>query len=97
MRSESEMLALIVHTAQSDDRIRAVMLNGSRVNPKASRDIFQDFDVSYFVTELESFKNDHRWLERFGELMILQMPDAMGDPPLLNDSYFAYLLSLIHI
>ncbi|MBS3934481.1 MAG: aminoglycoside 6-adenylyltransferase [Truepera sp.] len=76
MRSESEMLALIVHTAQNDDRIRAVMLNGSRVNPRASRDIFQDFDVIYFVTDLASFTNNHRWLERFGELMILQMPDA---------------------
>jgi aminoglycoside 6-adenylyltransferase len=92
MRSESEMMALIVHTAQDDDRIRAVMLNGSRVNPRASRDIFQDFDVIYFVTELGSFKNDHRWLERFGELMILQMPEAMGDPPPLNDGHFAYLM-----
>lgn len=92
MRSKSAMLALIVHTAQDDDRIRAAMLNGSCVNPKASRDIFQDFDVIYFVTELASFKQDHRWLERFSELMILQTPDAMGDPPPLNDGHFAYLM-----
>ncbi len=92
MRSESEMLALIVHTAQNDDRIRAAMLNGSRANPKVSRDIFQDFDVIYFVTGLESFTNDHRWIERFGELMIVQMPAAMGDPPPLNDGRFAYLM-----
>ena len=32
MRGEQEMLELIVSTAQNDDRIRAVMLNGSRLN-----------------------------------------------------------------
>src|SRR5687768_13179235 len=91
MRGEQEMLELIVSTAKNDDRIRAVMLNGSRVNPNAPRDIFQDFDVTYFVTDLDSFTKDHTWIERFGEIMILQMPEAMEDPPPMNDGHFAYL------
>lgn len=92
MRSEQEMLTLIVDTAENDDRIRAVMLNGSRVNPNAHRDLFQDFDVTYFVTDLDSFTADHSWIERFGEIMILQMPEAMEDPPPMNDGHFAYLM-----
>jgi aminoglycoside 6-adenylyltransferase len=52
------------------------MLNGSRVNPNALRDIFQDFDIAYFVTDLDSFTRDHTWIERFGEIMILQMPEG---------------------
>lgn len=92
MRSEQAILELLVNTAQNDDRIRAAMLNGSRVNPNARRDIFQDFDVVYFVTEVDSFKADPGWIDRFGERMILQMPEAMEDPPPMNDGHFAYLI-----
>ena len=40
MRSEREMMNLILGTAQADERIRAVILNGSRANPNVKRDIF---------------------------------------------------------
>ena len=92
MRSEGEMLELILNTAKRDARIRAVIMNGSRANPLARRDIFQDFDIVYLVTDVASFTDDHAWTKRFGELMILQMPEAMGDPPPLNDGRFAYLM-----
>jgi aminoglycoside 6-adenylyltransferase len=92
MRSEREMLDLIVNTAKGDDRVRAVVMSGSRANPHARRDIFQDFDIAYFVTDVDSFKGEPAWLTRFGEIMILQMPEAMGDPPPLNDGRFAYLM-----
>jgi aminoglycoside 6-adenylyltransferase len=92
MRNEQEMLALIINIAQNDDRIRAVMINGSRVNPTAKPDIFQDFDITYFVTDIESFMTNHTWIAPFGELMILQMPEAMDDPPPMNDGHFAYLM-----
>jgi aminoglycoside 6-adenylyltransferase len=86
------MLDLIVNTAQGDDRVRAVVMSGSRANPHARRDIFQDFDIAYFVTDVDSFRNEPAWPSRFGEIMILQMPEAMGDPPPLNDGRFAYLM-----
>ncbi len=92
MRSEKEMLELIVGTAENDDRIRAVIMSGSRANPNARRDIFQDFDIAYLVTDVDSFRNDRGWINRFGELMILQMPEAMRDPPPKNDERFSYLM-----
>lgn len=92
MRSEQEMLELIVSTAANDARIRAVIINGSRTNPCARQDIFQDFDIVYLVTDVGPFRNDHAWINRFGELMILQMPKAMEDPPALNDENFSYLM-----
>jgi aminoglycoside 6-adenylyltransferase len=49
MRSEQEMLYLIVSTAANDDRIRAVIMTGSRANPNAPRDCFQDFDIVYIA------------------------------------------------
>lgn len=92
MRSEQEMLELILNTAKNDDRIRAVILNGSRANPNSPRDIFQDFDIVYLVTDVASFKDDFDWIQRFGEIMILQVPEDMQDPPPSNDGSFAYLM-----
>lgn len=51
MRSEQEMFDLILNTAREDKRIRAVYMNGSRTNPSAPRDIFQDYDIVYVVRE----------------------------------------------
>ena len=44
MRSSTEMFALILKKAQTDPRIRAVYLEGSRVNPSVPKDIFQDYE-----------------------------------------------------
>ncbi len=92
MRNEQEMYDLIINTARHDDRIRAVILNGSRANPNAPRDIFQDYDIVYIVTEVSSFKADSNWVKRFGQLMIMQTPEAMQDPPPADDGTFAYLM-----
>jgi aminoglycoside 6-adenylyltransferase len=92
MRSESEMKALILGNAEEDDRIRAVILNGSRANPNAVPDIFQDYDIVYVVTEVAPFKNDPEWLDQFGDLMIMQRPDDMEDPPPGDDDPYGFLM-----
>lgn len=91
MRSEQDMFELILNTARGDERIRAVILNGSRANPEVSRDFFQDFDIVYIVTDIASFKQTPAWIGRFGELMILQLPDEMGDLP-RSENRYAYLM-----
>ena len=92
MRSEQEMLELIVDTARKDERIRAAIMNGSRANPNAPRDPFQDFDVVYIVTDVAPFRHNYEWINRFGEIMIMQMPEDMQDPPPSQDGSFAYLM-----
>jgi aminoglycoside 6-adenylyltransferase len=92
MRTEQEMFDLILGTARADDRIRAVILNGSRADPEAPRDPFQDFDIVYIVEEVESFRSDPLWIRRFGELMILQKPGEMGDPPSGDDGSETFLM-----
>lgn len=92
MRREKEMYDLILNTARSDERVRAVILDGSRANPDAPRDPFQDYDVMYLVTDVESYKLNPQWIDVFGERMILQLPDDMGSaPPEARDGY-AYLM-----
>lgn len=77
MRSEKEMMDLILDTAKEDDRIRAVYMNGSRTNPNAVRDRFQDYDIVYVVTDTAPFYEDEKWIDRFGERLYMQMPEYM--------------------
>ncbi|MEK3887857.1 aminoglycoside 6-adenylyltransferase [Bacillus sp. FSL K6-3431] len=92
MRTEKEMMDLIIYTAKEDKRIRAVIMNGSRTNPNARKDCFQDYDIVYVVTDIQSFTSDHNWVEQFGEMMIMQMPEEMILPPADGDGSFAYLM-----
>lgn len=75
MRSEQEMMDLILSVAKEDARIRAVYMNGSRTNPNAPRDIFQDYDIVYVVKETGSFRSDKTWIDRFGERLYMQLPE----------------------
>lgn len=77
MRTEQEMFDLILRVAREDDRIRAVYMNGSRTNPNVPKDIFQDYDIVYMVTETESFIADKDWTKVFGDLIIMQLPDEL--------------------
>lgn len=72
MRAESEMYDIIIRTAESDDRVLAAYLKGSRANPNAHKDICQDFDIMYVVKETESFRTDLSWMEPFGKVILKQ-------------------------
>ena len=92
MRSEKEMTELILEVAKNDERIRAVIMNGSRANPNAPKDIFQDYDIVYIVTDVAPFKNNQDFLEQFGKLMILQRPNDMNDTPHDDSNPYAFLM-----
>jgi aminoglycoside 6-adenylyltransferase len=92
MRSEEEMFELILGTAREDGRIRAVMMNGSRANPNAPKDFFQDYDIVYFVTDAAPYTRNLEWIKRFGEMMILQLPVDMADPPPVDAPGYCYLM-----
>lgn len=95
MRSEKEMLELILSTAKNDKRIRAVIMNGSRTNPNVKKDIFQDFDIIYIVEDIASFTSNHRWVELFGERIMMQMPEDKEVPPPDGSGYFIYLMQFL--
>ncbi|MDR4886132.1 aminoglycoside 6-adenylyltransferase [Fredinandcohnia sp. QZ13] len=75
MRTEQEMMDIILGIARNDERIRAVYMNGSRTNQNVPKDIFQDYDIVYVVSETESFIKEENWIRVFGELIMLQEPD----------------------
>ena len=71
MRTEPEMLDLILQTAKTL-KIDAIALSGSRTNPKAPKDEFQDYDVAYVVDDLDNLTSNLAWLDRFGKRLIEQ-------------------------
>lgn len=91
MRTEQEMMDLILSVARADERIRAVLLVGSRANPTVPEDIYQDYDITYFVADITPFYNNPAWVEeRFGKPLIMQMPEAMRYPT--EDGNFNYMM-----
>jgi aminoglycoside 6-adenylyltransferase len=96
MRSADEIQKLIIDTAKSDERVRAVLLNGSRANPKIQPDQFQDFDLVLIVSNFDSFISDRSWTNFLGEKLICQLPDEMslGEDDKDNDETigFHYLM-----
>ena len=71
MRTETEMFDVILQTAKVL-QVDAVAMSGSRTNPNAPKDEFQDYDVVYIVEDLDGLIADLAWLERFGKRMIEQ-------------------------
>lgn len=95
MRNEAEMMRLILEVAQQNDHIRAVIMNGSRANPNAKPDCFQDYDIVYVVDDIETFTSDHSWVDVFGDIMIMQMPEAMVLIPPDGNGRFPYLMQFM--
>lgn len=95
MRSEQEMLDLILNFARECDDVRAVVMNGSRVNPNAKKDPFQDYDIVYYVRSVEPFRRNMDVVKYFGEIMILQTPEDMSDPPPEGDGHYTYLMQFM--
>ena len=70
-RSQEQMLRLILETADTL-QVDAVAMSGSRTNPKAPKDEFQDYDVVFVVDDLDNLTSDLSWLDSFGKRMIEQ-------------------------
>lgn len=92
MRTETEMKELILNIAKQEERIRAVYMNGSRTNPNVPKDIFQDYDIVYVVTDTTPFIQDKTWIDCFGERLFMQYPDEHPDYPSDKENFYGWLM-----
>lgn len=91
MRTSQEVMDAILDFAKQNDNIRMVGMEGSRVNRNIPRDSFQDFDVTYFVTDPSQLTGDDGWLWRFGNILMMQKPEDMElFPP--EEPGYSYLM-----
>jgi len=89
MRTESEVIDQLLQFAHADEKVRAVILNGSRVNPNVTKDIFCDYDLLFVVTEPRHYVDHQDWIRAFGELIMLQPNDSKTDG---EDEYIFLML-----
>lgn len=75
MRTEQEMMDLILETARRDSRVLAAYLKGSRANGNVPKDVYQDFDIMYVVKEVAPFRENLAWPDVFGEVILKQEQD----------------------
>ncbi|UHA72642.1 aminoglycoside 6-adenylyltransferase [Paenibacillus sp. 481] len=92
MRSEQEMMNMLIDVARNDHRVRLVTLEGSRTNKNITPDLFQDYDISYFVTDMDSFKENDQWLHTFGSRIMMQKPEDMELFPSELGNWFSYII-----
>ena len=71
MRTDQEILGLILETAEKL-QVNAVAISGSRIDTKAPKDEFQDYDLVYVVDDIDNLTSDLAWLDQFGTRIIEQ-------------------------
>jgi aminoglycoside 6-adenylyltransferase len=94
VRTEKEMMQLILGFAEARDDVRAVVMTGSRTNPTAAQDPFQDYDITYLVESVAPYRQNGQVPQYFGDIMILQTPDDMGEAASPTGSY-AFLMQFM--
>jgi aminoglycoside 6-adenylyltransferase len=92
LRSNREMMGALIDFAAKESSIRLVTLEGSRTNKNIAPDEFQDYDISYFVTDIDAFKANDDWLRLFGKPLMMQKPEAMELFPSELGNWFSYLI-----
>lgn len=92
MRTEQEMFDLILDFAREDERVRVMAINGSLANPNAPWDAFQDYDIVFVVTVMDSFLASDAWLDYFGRRIMMQKPEGMELFPSEATNRFSYLM-----
>ena len=92
MRNSTEIYSLLEKITWQDNRILALYMNGSRVNPNVMQDDFQDYDVVFVVTETSSFINDKKWINNFGNPFYFQLPDENPNFPNDKENCYGYLV-----
>lgn len=69
MRSEPEMITSLRNWAEDYDKVRAVLLTSSRVNPTARTDLFSDYDVVLVLSDVARLAETTEWLAAFGRVI----------------------------
>lgn len=94
MRTEEEMLDIILSFAKENEAIKVVGMEGSRIHPNIKKDDLQDFDITFVVTDMDQFLQNEEWLDVFGKRIFMQKPEAMTLFDSQPGNWFAYLMIL---
>ncbi|MDA3931387.1 MAG: aminoglycoside 6-adenylyltransferase [Tenericutes bacterium] len=80
----------VIDFAKNNDDVRAVVMNGSRVNANIKPDDYQDFDIVYYVREFHRFMEDKQFIKTFGDILVIQTKDDQR-PDVSEDELMWYI------
>ena len=80
MPDQEKVFEELVHWANQQQLIRAVILTSSRAIPHAALDLFSDYDVILVLHDIQPLYVDRTWLEVFGPVL------AVYRDPLIDDN-----------
>jgi aminoglycoside 6-adenylyltransferase len=70
MASSDDTLDRVLAWARGNELIRAVILEGSRANPRSKIDAFSDYDIAFVVPDVAPFHGNDAWARWYGEPLI---------------------------
>jgi len=82
-----EVIKKLIQWAEQKDSIRAMLLTSTRAIPNAAVDIFSDYDVILVVEDIHPFHEERRWLEEFGEVLVVYWDPIYPDPDYGTDKF----------
>jgi aminoglycoside 6-adenylyltransferase len=69
MIQEDPVIRQLVCWGRERDAVRAMVLTGSRANPRAAVDAWSDYDAILVVEDIHPFFTDRAWLQDFGPVL----------------------------
>ncbi len=87
MATEDRVIKQLVHWAEQQPLVCAVILTSSRAIPHAHTDAFSDYDVILVLREIKSYYEDRSWLETFGSVLALYRDPLILDRGLERSAY----------
>jgi aminoglycoside 6-adenylyltransferase len=77
----------LIHWAKEQDSIRVMLMTSTRAVPNAPVDVFSDYDIVLVVENIRPFYEDRRWLEDFGEVLVVYWDPIYPDPDYGNEKF----------
>lgn len=82
------ILDKLLDLANKNNSVRAVVMNGSRINPNIESDKYQDYDIVFYVNNYQEFIKDLSFIDTFGEVLVKQTSlDQRDGLETINDSF----------
>ena len=76
----SDVISKLIQWAEGHDSIRAMLLTSTRAISNAAVDMWSDYDVILVVEDIHPFYEERRWLEDFGDVLIVYRDPIYCDP-----------------
>jgi aminoglycoside 6-adenylyltransferase len=81
------MIEHLIHWAEQQPLVRAMLLTSSRAIPQAALDLLSDYDVILALQDIQPLYSDRTWLEAFGPVLVLYRDPLIHERGLARSAY----------